>query len=122
MERLTFSPDFPDAFQTVSLGGTSYRIRSVWRERSRSWYLDVYLADGTGIALGRRVAASGILVRDLARTDANATYGGVLFAAGKDRYAREDLGVEGGINVYFATRAEWDEAFAIDTSEDVLIT
>ncbi len=122
MRTLRFNPDSPSSIQTVSLGGTSYRVRSTWRERSSSWYIDVYLVDGTSVALGRRVAAGAILVHDMDRHDPASPGGGVLFAGGKDRYAREDLGGEGGIDVHFATREEWDIVSSVDASEAVLIT
>jgi hypothetical protein len=122
MIRLRFNPELPNSIQTVTLGGTSYRIRTTWRERVRGWYLSLQLADGTDIALSRRITSSGIIVRDMARHDPTAPAGGVLMAVGKNKYAREDLGVDGGINVWFLLRGEWDIITTVDTSEDVLIS
>lgn len=121
MIRILFNPGLARQVGTVTLGDVTYRIRAVWRERARGWYIDVYLADGTAVAEGLRLSSGGLLVRDLNRHDADAVAGGVLYCLGKDRYAREDLGQDGGINLYYFSRAEWDSV-AWDTSEDVLIT
>ncbi len=124
MLRLQFNPDLPKQPQLVTLGDQSYRILSTWRERLRGWYLDVSLTDGTDVALGVRVAAGGVIVPDINRWDDSSEAGGVLVAVGKDNYVREDLGVDGGINVKYMTRAEYDIvlAAAVDTSISLLVT
>lgn len=113
MRRLTFNPENPKQTLVVQLGGRTYRIRQVWRERLRAWYLEISLVDGTEVAMGVRVAANATLVADMNRWDSSGEAGGVLFALGRDCYAREDLGVQGGINVYYASREEWVEVSTI---------
>lgn len=121
MKRLLFDPSLVRQIGPVALDGTVYRVRMTWRDRLRGWYLDLYLADGTAVSLGNRVCAGGLLVRDLSRHDDEAPAGGVLVALGKDKYVREDLSLDGGINVYYLTREEW-EGTLLDTSEDVQIS
>lgn len=124
--RLTFDPQNPKQNQAFSLDGRQYLVRSVWKDRLRGWYLDVRLADGTGVALGARVAPGGLLVPDMNRWDPTAEAGGLLVAIGRSDYAREDLGQVGGVNVAYMTRAEWDavrEAAAARTAAfEVLVT
>jgi hypothetical protein len=43
--------------QSVVLDGVEYRLRLMWSERERRWYLDVMLADGTLLAAGRKIVA-----------------------------------------------------------------
>jgi hypothetical protein len=108
---------------TVVLGGTSYRIRAAWRDRLRGWYIDLQTAGGVPIVEGMRVSAGGLIARDLDRLDEGAVGGGVLLCAGRDKYVREDFGVDGGINLYYLTREEFDAAMAtVATPEDVRIT
>jgi hypothetical protein len=109
---LNFDTSLPKQTQVFSLDGRQYKIRAIWRERARGWYFHVSLPDGTGVSDGARVAAGGLVVPDLNRWDDEAVAGGVLFAYGKDEYAREDLGQPGGINVAYLTRSEWDTVLA----------
>ncbi len=121
--RLNFDPSKPKQSQNVSLGGRQYTIRAVWKERLRGWYLDVRLIDGTDVALGARVNASGVVVRDMSRWNADLEAGGVLVATGVNDVIRESLGQQGGLNVYYLTRDEWDAAEAsIATGLDLLVT
>lgn len=119
MRRLNFNTNFPKQVLVVPLGDRTYRIRQVWRERLRAWYLEISLVDGTEVAMGMRVAAGGVLVSDMNRWDSAGEAGGVLVATGRDLYAREDLGVQGGINVYYLTRTEWNAALATAPSGDL---
>lgn len=120
MQELTLDPSRPNLSQTFTLDGDEYVVRFQWRDRPRSWYVDVRRPDGTEVALGRRVAANAIIVPDMDRDLADSPGGGVLYGFGKDHYAREDLGKEGGIRVIFFTRQEFD-GFDFDSSEDVLV-
>ncbi|NOT72464.1 MAG: hypothetical protein HOP09_14680 [Hyphomicrobium sp.] len=43
-------------FQIV-LDGVQYTLRLTWKDRTASWYLDVYGPQGESIALGRRLSA-----------------------------------------------------------------
>lgn len=121
MRQLRFNTTRPAATYLTTLGGTEYRITYVWRDRLCGWYIDVDLADGTGVARGRRVAPGGVLVHDMDRSDPLAPAGRVLVAVGKDDYAREDLGRVGGVQVVFMSREEWD-GYQPDLSEAISIT
>ena len=87
--RLPLSTAVPAYIQTVSLDGTRYRMRVVYRRRTRSWYLSLYTADETPIILGRRLSpGSGPLHwtrRELAPP-------GFLYVRGVDPYDRDDAG------------------------------
>lgn len=120
MLKIMFDPGVPHQTSTVSLGGVAYRIKAVWRERLRGWYISLYLSDGTPIATGRRLAAGALVVRDIMRHDPDAPAGGVLLGVGVDDYAREDLSVDGGIHLYYLTRAEYLDMLP-DVSEDVIL-
>jgi len=123
MQRLNLNPDLPRQRYIFTFDGTVYTVRATWRERLCKWTLDVFLVDGTEVALGCVVNASGTVVRDLNRWDPDAPAGPLLVAWGKDDYAREDLSQDGGIQVAFATRAEWDAILAqLPTDFDVLVT
>ncbi len=121
--RLNFNPLLPKHTQIVSLESRQYRIRAIWRERARAWYLDITLVDGTGVAAGARVAAGSAIVPDMNRWDDEGVAGGVLFGYGQDEYAREDLGQPGGNNVGYLTRGEWDLVLATAATDyDLLVT
>ena len=105
MKILDLSAEDAHYTKTFTLESVQYLVELRWIDRMSSWYIDVSLVDGTPIARGRRVAP-----------------GGVLFATGKDRYAREDLGITGGVNVLYASRAEWDIAYPGTVPELVRIT
>lgn len=84
-------PDLPSHVQTLTLGGAQYQARLTWRERVAGWYLDLYLLDGTEVALGCRLSPGGLPVQDLSLAR---VLGGVLIVRGLDGYARGDLGTE----------------------------
>lgn len=111
-QQLTFSPEIPNHVQLVDLGGRSYSIQVIWKERLSGWYMDVRLPDGTDVSLGARIAPGGLVVADTNRWDSASEHGGVLVATGKDPYAREDLGQVGGVNVAFFPREDFDEYLA----------
>ena len=121
--RLNFDPSKPKQTQIVSLDGRQYKIRAAWKERLRGWYLDVRLVDDTAVALGVRVNANGLLVRDMNRWNDALEAGGVLAAIGANDQIRESLGQPGGLNVLYLTRAEWDAAVAsVGGGFDLLVT
>lgn len=84
------TPTLDRATQTVTLEDVQYRLTLTWRARPAGWYLDLYLLDGTPVALGRRLCAGFPVV--IGGTIANAPPG-MLFVRGSDGYARADLGV-----------------------------
>tara|TARA_R110000868_G_scaffold11289_7_gene55236 strand:- start:2761 stop:3135 length:375 start_codon:yes stop_codon:yes gene_type:complete len=122
MKILDLSAEDAHYTKTFTLESVQYLVELRWIDRMSSWYIDVSLVDGTSIARGRRVAPVGVLVWDLNSHDSASVSGGVLFATGKDRYAREDLGITGGVNVLYASRAEWDIAYPGTVPELVRIT
>jgi hypothetical protein len=52
---LTVHPTIPAERQTVTLGGARYDLRLTWRDRTASWYADLWDATGAPIWLGQRV-------------------------------------------------------------------
>lgn len=74
----------------LALGEVSYQVRLTWRPRTASWYLDLWKADGTGIALGRRLSPKWGPLAGLTLADAPAGY--VLGVLGPDGYTKADLG------------------------------
>ena len=121
MIRINLNHLTPNQIGPVDLNGVTYRVGAHWSDRLAGWYVDLYLADGTAIVEGVRVADGGLVVRDVSRHDVDAPGGGVIVALGKERYAREDFGVDGGINLYYLTQTEWDTLY-VATPEDVRIT
>jgi len=95
---LSTFPDLPDTTQTVTMDGTQYRGRFVWRERLNAWYADISLLDGTKVAFGRRISPGwGPLFRLLPV----GTPSGPLYVRGSDPYRREMLGDE-VLVIYYA--------------------
>lgn len=90
----TFS-DLPCHTQTVTLGGTVYRLRLTWRERLDAWYAGLYEQDGTPVRVGKRVSAEWVLFH----REMEATEDGMIYVYGRDNYARDDLG-EGLLILY----------------------
>ena len=87
--KITQRSDLRKHRQRVTLDGTEYRIVLTWRQRSRSWYLDLYSADGNPIALGRRLSSGWSPVRGA--TDAQLPPGAFV-VGGPEDYRRSDLG------------------------------
>ena len=87
--RIPLSTATPAYVQTITLEGARYRLRVVYRRRTRSWYLSLYTADETPIIEGRRLSpGSGPLHwtrRDLAPP-------GFFYVRGVDPYEKDDAG------------------------------
>jgi len=73
----------------IVLGARAYRVRFVWRWRLVAWYADIWHADGTAVALNRRLSPGSLLVPDLNVTGAR---GDLLMTFGEDGYAQDALG------------------------------
>jgi hypothetical protein len=119
---------------TVSWGARQLRVRQTWRERTGSWYLDVYdLGDETGdptstgdpIVLGRRISPRfppllGLVPEGLPLDPIPVIDAGI----GSDPYQRSDLGE--AVRLLLVTREEIDEAAAAaaadDSADDLVIT
>ena len=101
MQKLSVFPALPEFTQTALLGDRSFRVRLRWFDRLDAWYLDLYEADGTPIALGRRVSPGWLAVPDVNRKRADLPAGGALFVLGDEPYVREDLG--DGVQILFVS-------------------
>ena len=88
-QKITQRGDRRKSRQKVTLDGEEYRAVLTWRQRTRSWYLDLYLADGTPVALGRRFSPGWSPVRGSTSEDLPP---GSFVVAGQDGYRRSDLG------------------------------
>lgn len=71
----------------VELDGTEYRVRLTYRARLEAWYLDLYTADETPLALGRRLSPGGLP----ARVVVDGGPPGLLYVPGDDPYDRDAL-------------------------------
>ena len=100
----------PDLTQTVSLGGTQYRIRLHYRDRTRSWYIDVLDTAGVEIVTSRRVSPGWSTFYGLTL---DAWKGGDIFAFGPEPYQQSDLG--GSLQLWYYTQAELDAIVAAAT-------
>lgn len=84
--RLPLVADLPEHSYTIALDGVQYEFRLVYRDRTASWYLDVFDEDGAALMLGRRLSPSftpNEVVPELPP--------GVLFVTGADPYARDEI-------------------------------
>jgi len=102
--------------QKVTLDGTDYRIVLTWRQRQRSWYFDLYDADGDPIALGRRLSPGWSPVRG--STDERLPPGAFV-VGGPEKYSRRDLGED--LLIRYFTEAEI-AALPVPVEEDFDVT
>lgn len=56
-------PELEHYEETVELDGREYLLRFDWNRRDESWYLGVYLPDGTALSTGRRILHGVSLLR-----------------------------------------------------------
>ena len=72
---------------TVALDGVQYQVRLTYRDRTASWYLDLWDEQGAAIVLGRRLSPGwspqGFVTA--------AGPPGLLYVFGRDPYARDEL-------------------------------
>lgn len=96
MNRLPLFPERPAQSYTIALDGVQYQIRLTYRERTASWYLDLYDEQGEAVLLGRRLSPGAPPLNE------GVTKGppGVLFAAGPDPYPRD------GVGLWYASASE----------------
>ncbi len=81
--------DQPQGSRVVVLDGAQFRIDLTWRERVSGWYLDLYAADDTPLALGRRLSSRWWPLAGLSVVGAPT---GQIIVRGPDPYVRADLG------------------------------
>lgn len=101
MLLITTTPEVDDGTQTVTLGGSQFRVRLYWRERLYGWYMDVRESDDTAVFLGRRLSPGGDPFAGIRPENGPE---GVFFVMGPDEYARADLGVS--LLIYFIPDSE----------------
>ena len=107
-ERIPIFSDQPAHTYTLALDGVHYEFRLVYRDRTASWYLDLYDEQGSALILGRRISPG-----------ASQNFGlisngppGVLFAFGADPYPRD------GLELWYFTA---DELSAVPVDESGLL-
>jgi len=86
-------PAYPGEGQftlTFPMGGTQYNLVFTWRDRCAAWYLDVYLTDGTEVAIGRRISPNFRPL--LGVVSPNAPAGELWVFGPTDPYFQSDLG------------------------------
>jgi len=83
-------PVFPAFTQDCQFGPTKLRYDMTFRERTKSWYLDIYELNGEPVMLGRRLSPRWIA--SLGYLDLMEKLEGVIYCMGKDTYRQEDLG------------------------------
>lgn len=99
--RLTQRADLRKQRQRVELDGTEYQIVLTWRQRPRSWYMDLYDVDGSSIALGRRLDPGWALLRGVQHDQKPP---GSFVVLGSTPYRRTDLG--DGLRLVYYTQEE----------------
>jgi hypothetical protein len=83
-------PQFSQFDLTMQLGPTKLNLRMTYRERTKSWYLDIYEINGTPVVLGRRLSANWSPIIGYAAIPG--LIDGVLYVPGIEGYEQEDLG------------------------------
>ena len=113
MKRIQGFPEVSSHIQTVVLAIRKYRIRFTYRDRTRSWYMDLRTIDDVALALGRRLSPFWGPI--LEHTIANEPEG-LLIVQGTDGFAKADLGDT--LNLIFIPDAEIPAA---TTTEPALV-
>lgn len=96
-------PEIPCHSFTVTLGEAQYNIRMTWRDRTQSWYMDLYDVENNPLALGKRLAPGWAPLAGTLRDPE----GGYFYVSGEDGYKQEDLGKT--LQVIFYTMEEIGE-------------
>lgn len=101
-------PDEPSFDLTTALGavgepGSVYVLRFTWRDRTASWYIDLFESDGvTAIVLGKRLSPgwapyAGLVIETLPD--------GLIYVRGTDDFERADLATN-DLRAVFLSSAE----------------
>lgn len=101
-DTLAVFEQLPQHTQTIVWGERQVRFRLTWRERTGSWYIDIFeLDDVTLIVAGRRVSALWVPLTGLALGDSLARdrelY--VIAGIGADPFPRADLNQDGPVQL-----------------------
>lgn len=83
-------PQFSQFDVVSQFGPTKLRYTFTYRERTRSWYLDLHELNGTPVMLGRRISAKWVPTWGIARIPE--LMAGVLYVIGRENYEQDDLG------------------------------
>lgn len=86
-QKLPFFHDFPQHTYTVALDGVQYELGLTYRERTASWYLDLWDEQGAALLRGRRLSPNW-------SPQAGVITGGppgLLAAFGRDPYDRYEI-------------------------------
>ena len=110
--RLPLYSSRPEYRETVTLDGVQYRLHLVYRRRTRSWYLGLYLLDGTAILTGRRLSPG---YGPLYGTRLPNAPPGFLFCRGVEPYERGELGSVVEL-VYYPSASARAAAAPVDSS------
>lgn len=98
VSQIAAFPDEPQHFMTIAWGDRQVRLSFTWRNRTGSWYLDVFELDdtevGAAIVRGRRVSPrwaplAGLRSVGLPQSPVLVIDGGV----GSDPFPRSELGL-----------------------------
>jgi hypothetical protein len=98
--KMPFFHDQPAHRYTVPLDGVQYEVRLTYRERTASWYLDLWDEQGGELLKGRRLSPNGSPQGGVI-TDGPP---GVIVAFGRDPYDRYE------IELWYYTEAEIEAA------------
>lgn len=83
-------PAYPQHSYVVTLGERRFRMAFTWRARPASWYMDLYDAEGTALALGRRLSPGWSPIASASLGERGPD--GTLYCRGPEDYERMDWG------------------------------
>lgn len=101
--------DLPAHRYRVTLSGVEFGLRFTFRDRTSSWYLDLFDVDGNPLALGRRLSPG---YSPLLGVAVDRGPSGYLLVTGSDPYERE------GIRLFYVTDVDAPAALAISATVD----
>lgn len=101
--------DLPAHRYRVTLSGAEFSLRFTFRDRTSSWYLDLFDVDGNPLALGRRLSPS---YSPLLGVAVDRGPSGLLYVEGADPYERD------GIRLFYVTDLEADTDLAVSATVD----
>jgi hypothetical protein len=111
--ELPLIPSVPIYRVQTTLGQTTYVFDLRWNGREGCWYLDLLAADGTPLALGRKIVIGWIPMRGTNPITRPRNFGALIAQdlSGKQREATlNDLGTR--VRIYWFAPSELSEDFA----------
>lgn len=103
-DQLPILFDYPEHRYTIALDGVQYDLRLIYRERTASWYLDLWDPDGNALLLGKRLTPSWPV-----NTGITSGPPGLIVPTGQDPYDRYEL------ELWYFTAAELEAARVAET-------